>query len=52
MSEKKYCYDEKCHELAEYFLADKKHTDGDVQELAQAIQDAVEMMLTDTEDVA
>jgi hypothetical protein len=35
-------YDEKCYELAKYFLADRSHTSEELADLAQTIQDAVE----------
>lgn len=39
---KPYSYDSRCEDLAEYFLADRPHTQRDVCELAQALQDTVE----------
>ncbi len=46
-------YDQKCEELARYFLEDKKlagaeYIEHDVKEMAQAIQDTVEALLEDT----
>lgn len=35
-------FDSKCEDLAEHFLSEEPHTDRDVFDLAQAIQDAVE----------
>ena len=35
-------YDEKCYELAQYFLEDYEHSEAQAAELAQDIQDAVE----------
>jgi len=40
MSETKYSYDEKCEELARYFLP--RGTPEAIAELAQVIQDAIE----------
>jgi len=39
-------YDEKCLDLAQYFLADVAHPPVDEAELAQAIQDAIENWFT------
>jgi hypothetical protein len=41
-------YDEKCAELAEYFLTDDARI-GEVVELAQVIQDAIEEWLRSEE---
>ena len=35
-------YDQKCLDLAEYFLRDANPTPADKEELAQVIQDAIE----------
>jgi hypothetical protein len=35
-------YDKKCHDLAEYFLADEQHEPEEVTSLAQEIQDSIE----------
>lgn len=35
-------YDNKCKELAEYFLADEVHVPEEVASLAQEIQDSIE----------
>jgi len=38
-----FSYDEKCEELARYFLSDISHvTDEDVKRLSQTIQSAIE----------
>lgn len=40
-------YDPKCSELAEHFLDEMPHSDKQVAELAQEIQDAIEDWLRD-----
>lgn len=45
----KYSYDQKCEELANYFLTDIAHNGEDVQDLAQIIQDAIESKLNELE---
>ena len=55
MSEQKaprprFSYDERCEDLAEYFLSDKQHDDEQLQKLAQTIQDAVEDWLLEKEE--
>jgi hypothetical protein len=43
----KYSYDEKCEMLARFFLADfPQHTEDEVRELAQQIQNAIEGYLS------
>jgi hypothetical protein len=39
-------YDEKCEELARYFLEGEEVDENDIKELAQVIQDRIELWLT------
>jgi len=41
----KQAYDEKCEELAKYFLQERPNSEDAIKGLAQAIQDAVEEWL-------
>jgi hypothetical protein len=45
----RFSYDERCEELAEYFLSDEAHTHEHVQKLAQTIQEAIEAWLLEKE---
>jgi hypothetical protein len=47
--ERKYSYDIRCYELAEYFLSEEsesEYKDRRLQELAQDLQDVVERWVT------
>jgi hypothetical protein len=46
---RKYSYDEKCYELAQYFLQDSKASEDTIKSLAQALQDICEDYCYDVE---
>jgi hexokinase len=47
---RRFSYDARCEDLAEYFLSDEAHDDEHVQKLAQTIQDAIEDWLREKND--
>jgi hypothetical protein len=49
MTKPRFSYDEKCEDLAEYFLVGTTHDPEHVRKLAQTIQDAIEDWMLELE---